>query len=367
MTPAKRSAAFLLMAIAAAALPAVAQLQLNPLVNVLATPTGPVPADCATGETIAAPRVVIGEPAPEAPAAPAPPSNDLRSALWRLETAAAGDDYAELKTALAAARAAAAAFPPGGERNAANDAVAVYADVERLWDYANSSATGAFFDASAESGALLAMLNRYPGFGHALADATMEIDGKTVYPTREARHFLAAEGAKKLTWMGAAPPPAREAVVMPPPLVIQPQPIATPAPATPRRPIPKLRPQPTEAAGLKPGLPGAKHMPHAAKPAAKKPVAPKPAPVQKAPAPVPLPMPAPIVAAPPSAPAPAPAPVTTTTAAPVPAPVAVAPQPTTTTPAEKPEAVGGRINLLLALILIVVGLGVLIFLFRASD
>src|SRR6266550_3518580 len=114
MTPAKRSAAFLLMAIAAAALPAVAQLQLNPLVTVLARATGPVPEDCATGETTPAPRVVIGEPAPEAPA---------------------------------------------------------------------------------ESGALLAMLNRYPGFGHALADATMEIDGKTVYPTREARQFLAAEGA----------------------------------------------------------------------------------------------------------------------------------------------------------------------------
>src|SRR5436190_12871475 len=258
MTPAKRSAALLLMAIAAAALPAVAQLQLNPLVTVLARATGPVPVDCATGETTAAPRVVIGEPAPEAPAAaPAPPSNDLRSALWRLQTAAAGDNYAELKSALTAARATAAAFPPGGERNAANDAIAVYADVERLWDYANGSATGAFFDASAESGALLAMLNRYPGFGHALADATMEIDGKTVYPTREARQFLAAEGAKKLTWMGAAPPPAREAVGMPPPLVIQPQPITAPAPATPRRPIPKLRPQPTTAV---------KHPPHATQP-----------------------------------------------------------------------------------------------------
>src|SRR5438876_8994157 len=179
MMPAKRSAALLLMAIAAAALPAAAQLSLNPLVTVLARPTGPIPEDCATGETTAAPRIVIGEPAPQAPAAaPAPPSNDLRSALWRLQTAAAGDDYTEFKSALAAARATAAAFPPGGERNAANDAVAVYADVERLWDYANNSATGAFFDAAADNGALLSMLNRYPGFGHALADATMEIDGR---------------------------------------------------------------------------------------------------------------------------------------------------------------------------------------------
>src|SRR3954453_17782674 len=119
MTRAKRSAALLLMAIAAAALPAAAQLALNPLVSVLARPTSPVPADCATGETTAAPRVVIGEPAPEAPvAAPAPPSNELRSALWRLRSAAAGDDYAELKAALTAARAAASTFPPGGERDA---------------------------------------------------------------------------------------------------------------------------------------------------------------------------------------------------------------------------------------------------------
>src|SRR5437016_13956761 len=108
MMPAKRSAALLLMAIAAAALPAAAQLSLNPLVTVLARPIAPVPADCATGETTAAPRIVIGEPAPEAPASvPAPPpSRDLRSTLRRLQAAAAGDNYAELKSALAAARAA---------------------------------------------------------------------------------------------------------------------------------------------------------------------------------------------------------------------------------------------------------------------
>src|SRR5207244_1117019 len=231
-------------------------------------------------------------------AAQAPPSNDLRSALWRLQTAAAGDDYTEFKSALAAARAAAAAFPPGGERNAANDAVAVYADVERLWDYANNSATGAFFDASTDNGALLSMLNRYPGFGHALADATMEIGGRTIYPTSEARHFLAAEGAKKLTWMGAATP----------------APVPVPAPV----------------------------------------VAPPPASVTTTTA-APKPVSAPVTATPAAAPS---APTTTTTAA--------RSAPTSTTPPEKPEAVGGRINLLLALILIVVGLGVLISLFRAS-
>src|SRR2546421_31505 len=134
MKRAERLAALLLTAIAAAALPVTAQLPLNPLVTVLASPAGSVPADCATGETTAAPRIVIGEPAPEAPVAPAPPpSNDLRSALRRLQIAAAGDDYAAFKSALAAARAAAGAFPPGGERNAANDALAVYADVERVW------------------------------------------------------------------------------------------------------------------------------------------------------------------------------------------------------------------------------------------
>src|SRR5947207_15359510 len=113
MTRANCSAAFFLTAVAAA-LPAAAQLPLNPLVTVLARPAGPVPADCATGVAVAAPRAAIAEPAPApAPAeAPAPPSNDLRTALLRLELAANGDDYGEFKAALAAARAAAAAFPP---------------------------------------------------------------------------------------------------------------------------------------------------------------------------------------------------------------------------------------------------------------
>src|ERR1051325_7979296 len=122
--------------------------------------------------------------------------------LSRLERAANGDDYYEFKAALAAARAAA----KGDE---AKDALAVYADVETLWDYANNSATGAFFDASTEGGALLSMLNRYPGFGHAIADATLETDGTTVYPTRGARQFLAAEGARKLARMRTAPPEPR--------------------------------------------------------------------------------------------------------------------------------------------------------------
>src|SRR5438132_217236 len=136
MQPARRLATLIPMAIVAAALPLFAQLHLNPLVTVLGSPSGPVPADCATGETTAVPRAVIGEPAEPAaaPAAPAP-SNELRAALRRLQSAAAGDNYPELKSALTAARAAAEAFPPGAERNAANEALAVYADVERLWDY----------------------------------------------------------------------------------------------------------------------------------------------------------------------------------------------------------------------------------------
>src|SRR5436305_4998945 len=239
MTRAIRAAAFCLVALAAVPAPS----QLSPLVSVLPRPSGPVPADCETGVAAATPRLVLGEPAPAAEmAAPAPPSNEMRAALWRVEAAANGDDYNEFKAALTAARAAAEAFPPGGERDAANDALAVYADIEKLWDYANSTPTGAFFDASTDS--LLPMLNRYPGFGHAIADATMATAGTTVYPTREARKFLAAEVTRKLAWMGTAPPPKPVAAPLEPPLVIQPQPaIAMPEPQPERRHA--LHPAPT--------------------------------------------------------------------------------------------------------------------------
>jgi hypothetical protein len=365
-----------LMAMTAAALPALAQSSLNPTVTVLASASGPVPPECETGMTTIAPRTDVAETAP-APNAVAPAS-DLGTKLRRVQAAAAGDEYEEFKAALAAARAAQASYPPGGERTAAEQALAVYADLERLWDYANRSKTGSFFDATADDGALLTMLNRYPGFGRATADATMEVGGQTVYPTRESRQFLAGVAGQRLARMGIRVPARATPPPVPPPA---PQPILSQR---------KLRPIPTATA------PAPRS---ASKTVSKTPRKPKPVVVKEEPAPAP-----PIVATPTEPPpivtttTAAPPIVTTTTATPpivtattatscVAAPAPGAGQPEATTPdvatstqptatqstaataptPEKPQAPGGRVNLLLALILIVVGLGVLIFLFRASD
>jgi hypothetical protein len=32
-----------------------------------------------------------------------------------------------------------AAFPPSGRRNAASEVIAIYSDIEKLWDYANGA------------------------------------------------------------------------------------------------------------------------------------------------------------------------------------------------------------------------------------
>ena len=130
---AKRWSALLLLAIVADVPLAPAQVKLNPTVTLLSQPSGPVPAECETGLTTAAPRAELGEtPAP--PAALPPPSAELAATLGALEAAAASDDYADFKAALTAARAAVTTYPRGGERDAANDVLAIYGDIERLWD-----------------------------------------------------------------------------------------------------------------------------------------------------------------------------------------------------------------------------------------
>jgi hypothetical protein len=325
--------ALLLMAMTAAALPALAQSPLNPTVTVLARASSPVPPECETGTTTIAPRAEVADAEPATPPSVAP-SSDLGAKLRRLQAAAMGDDYEEFNAALASARTAVASYPPGGERSAANQALAVHADIERLWNYANSSKTGSFFDATAENGALLAMLNRYSGFGRATAEATMEVGGQTVYPTRESRQFLAGEAGQRLARMGIRAP-ARVA------------------------PAPAPQPAPQSVGGLKAAAPQRKPQ--------------RPRKLRPIPTSEPPPVPQP-----PPEPAPVPEPVVTTTTA-EPVPVVTATQVTTTQPTitqpttntapapEKPPAPAGRVNLLLALILIVVGLGVLIFLFRASD
>src|SRR5258708_35147308 len=110
MTFVKKPVALALLAVAAAAFSASAQTSsLNPTVKVLARPQSPVPAECATDLSTAAPAIEPEPPALETTNTAVPPSNDLRASLRRVQIAAEGDDYAAFKSALAEARRAAAA------------------------------------------------------------------------------------------------------------------------------------------------------------------------------------------------------------------------------------------------------------------
>jgi len=201
----KKPVALALLAVAAAAFSLSAQTSaLNPTVKVLARPQSPVPAECATDLSTTAPAI---EPEPQEPAnASIPPSNDLRASMRRLQVAAEGDDYATFKAALAEARRAAASHPPGGERNAANEALQVFGDVGRVWDYAMASSAGSFFDSSVQGGSLLGAMKRYPDYGRTIAGETLVVGDKTLYPTRETRRFLARESSRRLSRLGVSTP-----------------------------------------------------------------------------------------------------------------------------------------------------------------
>jgi hypothetical protein len=407
----RKPVALALLAVAAAAFSAPAfsayaqTSALNPTVKVLARPQSPVPAECATDLSATAPAVETEpQPAPDQVIKSVPPSNDLRASMRRLQVTAEGDDYSAFKTALNDARRAAASHPPGGERNAANDALQVFADIGRVWDYAMSSPSGSFFDGTVQGGSLLSTLKSYPDYGKTIAGDTLTVGDKTLYPTRETRRFLARESSRRLSRLGVSTP-ARVAQGL--------QPEAWPHRPTATPPAPKKS---TQAAAKTPTKTGstpktaqvsAAPKPHQTKqkPAektAKATTTPKPkTPAVEAP-PIPKTNPVPPVkVAATTTVAPQPPVVTTTTAAPPP-PVpttttaAAATPPTTTTattttaapatdttvtstsdtaasdtattttapPAEKQN---GNMNLLLAIVLILVGIGVLVILFRASD
>ena len=374
----------LVLAIGGVANQAAAQRPLNPTVRMLAAPAGIVPPECAEGTVAAAPRAeATPEPRPEPASAP---SNELRAALRRVQAAAESDNYEAFKTALAGARAALASHPPGGERDAAIAAMEVSSDLGRLWDYAQASPTGSFFDPTSQNGGLLGMLKKYPGYAQAVADSTMMIRGEAVYPTRESRRFLAHEAAQRLTRLGVRGPI---------PVVVS----AAPRPVAVATPAPVPQPKPSISRKLKPRSLVAEAKP---KPKPTKAVRPAPAPAHKQPAPAaPVPVPAPV----PASKQPAPAPVTTTTAPPAPvtttaatgttppttattgtvttttaaatttsipetttiAATDTAATDTTTSAPPKNEPRGGRFNLLLAIVFIVAAVGILFFLFRASD
>ena len=116
---------------------------LNPTVKVLPNARTIVPPECVEG---GAPAPIIAEaPRETAPAtATAPPSIDLKTRLRGVQAAAERDNRDEFKRALADARSTVNAYPTGGERDASNDVMQVYSDLEKIWDYAFNSASGAF-------------------------------------------------------------------------------------------------------------------------------------------------------------------------------------------------------------------------------
>jgi hypothetical protein len=402
MTFAKKTLALAFVAVAAAALTVSAQTaELNPTVKVLPKPQSPVPADCATDNSLEAMPALEPQPAPEQVMATVPPSNDLRARLRRLQVAAEGDDYAAFKAAYADARRGVAAHPAGGERNAANEALQVFADIARVWDYAMASPTGSFFDSTIQGGSLINALKRYPDFGRALADETYTAGGRTLYPTRETRRFLARESSRRLTRLGVstptrmaqgAPPEHRTAVV--PPAVKKP--VQT---ATKTTPKPKATTK-TARSEVAPKPHATKHKPAVKTAEVVTPKSKTPR-IESTPVPKAKPVPPPVkIAATTTTVAPVPPPVVTTTTTAAPPPVVTtttatdtvttavpatnttasasttsstdttataAPDTATTGTAVPAGKQNGNMNLILAVVLILVSIGVLIILLRASD
>jgi hypothetical protein len=410
------AAVCLLMAINA---PALFGQTLNPTVKVLPKPTSIVPTDCDAGLAPAAPRQMAMALPAETPT-PAirdvvPPAADLRTRLRRVQSAAESGDYQTFKTTLAEARTALASYPAGGEKQAAGDVMQVFTDLERLWDFAMTAPTGAFFDDSSENGAITSALRKYPEFPRVVADATMTVSGTTIYPSNETRRFLANEAAKRLTRLGVRTParvveerpkprvqPQPQPQPKPQPRVVQHQPKAQPQPKPAKKPVTKIaeaKPKPQPQPKVAQPVPVPAPQPKVVAPA------PQPQPQPKVVAPAPQPQPKVIAPAPQPYPAPQPQPKPTGGGQPPPAVPPTATTATTatamtktdsggplssttstttsatdttmtasatdttsttaTTTAEKPAP--GGMNLTFAIILIVIGVGVLIVLFRASD
>jgi hypothetical protein len=346
-----------------------ASAQLNPTVKVLPRPQMAVPPECEQGLAPAQPRVMVTEtpaPEPQPARAAAPPSLELKTRLRNVQAAAEQGNRDAFKSTVEDARSAMASYPRGGERDAANDVLSVYNDLERLWDYSLSSPTGAFFDASTDTGAMLVnMMRRYPDYSKSISDSTLNIGGQVIYPTRETRQFLIAEAARRLGRLGVRTP--TRITEMPPPQVAPaPQPTRPVVRPTTKKPTPaKVAHAPRRPHTRKPvRIAQATVTPPQPRRVEPAPVAPAPTPTP-VPAPVPAPTPQPVVPTPPTVTT---VPPTTTTESAI-ATATETPTTTTaatTTAATKPQP-GGRMNLLFAVILIIIGIGVLIILFRASD
>lgn len=180
---------------------------LNPTVTLLPEPTAPVPAECDDSATppprleverLPPPPLDVPPPMPEPP-----PSTDLRAQLRALHAAVAARDRATFDAALAQTKQMLATYPRGGERSAATEAVAVFDEIARLWDYQFRSPTGSFFDQGTEGGALLRTLKKYPGYEEAVRrEVIADASGNRFYPTSESMDFLLNVAAERVGRVG---------------------------------------------------------------------------------------------------------------------------------------------------------------------
>jgi cell division septation protein DedD len=179
---------------------------LKPLVQRNERASGPAPAGC--DESLApapSPRIEVAEiPAPqprgEVVALTPPPSRSLRSELQDAQRALAGNDRPAFDRHLAAARSLLDGYPPGGERNAASDAVRVLEDAARVWD---AQFVSPFFDEGSDA---YARASRYPGYAEAVRRSMLTDDrDRRFYPASESRAFLTRIAGERLSRLGIRP------------------------------------------------------------------------------------------------------------------------------------------------------------------
>ena len=384
-----------LMLLGAVALSAQPQ-PLNPTVTLLPEPTAPVPPECDDAAT-PPPRLEVERiPPPQLetppPMPPAPPSTDLRSQLRALHAAVAARDRATFEATLAQTKQMLATYPPGGERSAATEAIAVFDEIASLWNHQFRSPTGSFFDETSEGGALLRTLKKYPGYEEAVRrEVITDASGARFYPTDESMDFLLNVAGQRVGRVGVSvehraimprtPAPATEPAREP--QVVERAPSGAPAapPAKPTRRTTTRRETPARTTAP-PSTP--------ARPRATSAATAPSTPAQSTPAPSTQPSPAPPIDLEPDSDLPLPAgvvsdpaaesdPATTTDIDPAATtdPVLAPPDQTPTTtaveqaPVESPDAAAtarpGRRSIILPLVLILIGVGVLILLFRASS
>jgi hypothetical protein len=385
--------------------------QLRPKVRVLTNSTASVPPECAQGTVAPPPRMEVPQPAS---VSAAPTRGGLSTALRVAQQAAERNDYDAFKRSLAGARIAMSSYTRGGDRDAAQDVLAVDSDLEQVWDFAQTTRTGAFYND--DNRALIDIARRYG------APPPLHISGQTLYPTHELREIVTREASKRLTRIGihvtsgsarprtmiAERPPAVPRH-LPAATVVEAQPSTTHSHSrthrtTPRRTPRKTAPRVASAtpAPVKKAMPAPQPTP----PPSPQPVAPAPQPrvVTAKPTPAPAPQPATATTPAPRVAAAAPPPVTATTA---PAPPVPAPQPvtattastspvtatptnaapgtdtattttdvfstatdttaTTSSSAPEPRPAPGRSNLALRIFVVLIAIGLLVALFRASS